>query len=65
MLAPKVRTKGGATALGALLAEDAVAAATLTGLGSDRAARGFLERLVMLGASRELTGRSSFRLYGV
>jgi hypothetical protein len=65
MLAPKVRSKGGATALGALLAEDAVAAATLTGLGSDRAARRFLERLVALGAIRELTGRSSFRLYGL
>ncbi len=65
MLAPKVRTKGGATAVSALLAEDAVAAATLTGLGSDRAARRFLERLVTLGAIRELTGRSSFRLYGL
>ncbi len=65
MLAPKVRTKGGATALDTLLAEDAVAAATLTGLGSDRAARRFLDRLLTLGAIRELTGRSSFRLYGL
>ena len=65
LLAAKVRSKGGATALGALLAEDAVAAVTLTGLGSDRAARRFLERLVTLGAIRELTGRSSFRLYGL
>ncbi len=64
-LAPKVRSKGGTTALGTLLAEEAVAAATLTGLGSDRAARRFLERLVTLGAIRELTGRSSFRLYGL
>ena len=64
-LAPKVRSKGGATALGTFLAEEAVAAATLTGLGSDRAARRFLERLVTLGAIRELTGRSSFRLYGL
>jgi hypothetical protein len=65
MLASKVRTKGGAAALEVLLAEDAVAAGTLTGLGSDRAARRFLERLVTLGAIRELTGRSSFRLYGL
>jgi hypothetical protein len=65
VLAPKVRTKGGATALEVLLAEDAVAAGTLTGLGSDRAARRFLERLVTLGGIRELTGRSSFRLYGL
>jgi hypothetical protein len=65
MVAPKVRTKGGATTIRALLAEDAVAAAALTGLGSDRAARRFLERLVTLGAIREVTGRSSFRLYGL
>jgi hypothetical protein len=65
MLAPKVRTKGGGTALDVLLAEDAVAAGTLKGLGSDRAARRFLERLVALGTIRELTGRSSFRLYGL
>jgi len=65
MLASKVRTKGAATALDALLAEDAVAAAALIGLGSDRAGRRFLERLVTLGAIRELTGRPSFRLYGL
>ena len=53
------------TALDILLAEEAVAAATLTGLGSDRAARRFLEHLITLGAIRELTGRSSFRLYGL
>ncbi|WP_425332346.1 DUF1403 family protein [Rhodoblastus sphagnicola] len=34
-------------------------------LGSDRAARRFLDRLVALGALREMTRRPSFRLYGL
>jgi hypothetical protein len=49
----------------ALLADDAIAASGLGGLGSERAARRFLERLVALGALRELTGRPAFRLYGL
>ena len=32
---------------------------------SDRAARRFCDRLVDLGVVRELTGRDTFRLYGV
>ena len=32
---------------------------------TDRAARRFCDRLVELGVARELTGRSSFRLYGI
>lgn len=60
-----VRTKGASHGLAALLADDVVAATHLTGLGSERAARRFLDRLVALGAVREHTGRATFRLYGL
>ena len=62
---PKLRAKGKGRALDALLGDDAVsAAAPLPGL-SDRARRRLFERLVALGAARELTGRPTFRLYGL
>ncbi len=60
-----VRTKGAGHGLAALLADDVVAATHLTGLGSERAARRFLDRLVTLGVVREHTGRATFRLYGL
>ena len=63
--APKLRAKGKGRALEALLGDDAVAAAApIAGL-SDRARRRLFERLVALGAARELTGRPAFRLYGL
>ena len=63
--APKLRAKGKTGAIEALLAHDAVsAAAPLAGL-SDRARRRLFDRLVALGAARELTGRAAFRLYGL
>ena len=62
---PKLRAKGKGRALAALLGDDAVsAAAPIAGL-SDRARRRLFERLVRLGAARELTGRNTFRLYGL
>jgi len=63
--APKLRAKGAAAALNALLDDDSVSATTkIPGL-SERGARRLLERLVELGALRELTGRATFRLYGL
>ena len=63
--APKLRAKGKTGAIEALLADDAVSAATpIAGL-SDRARRRLFDRLVRLSAARELTGRGAFRLYGL
>jgi hypothetical protein len=60
-----VRSKGGEQALASILNDDSVMATTLSGLGSERAARRFLERLHGLGGLRLLTDRATFRLYGV
>lgn len=62
---PKLRAKGAVAAVELFLSRDALPPAALTSLGSDRAARRFCDRLVALGAARELTGRESFRLYGL
>ena len=64
-VAPRLRAKGAEDAVTVFLARDAVAPAALTSLRSDRAARRFCDRLVELGAVRELTGRDTFRLYGL
>lgn len=68
-VAPKLRAKGAGRAVALFLTRDALAPAALAkdmqaGL-SDRAARRLCERLVDLGALRELTGRDAFRLYGL
>ena len=62
-VAPKLRAKGAAEAVEMLLTRDAVAPSALP--LPDRAARRLCDRLVALGAVRELTGRDTFRLYGV
>ena len=64
---PKLRAKGAGRAVELFLSRDAVAPAALVRGGelSDRAARRLCDRLVALGALRELTGRDAFRLYGV
>lgn len=62
-VAPKLRAKGAQDAVGMFLTRDAVAPSALP--LPDRAARRLCDRLVDLGAVRELTGRDTFRLYGV
>lgn len=72
-VAPKLRAKGSAAAVDMFLAEDTVAPASMlspyirgTSIPmTSRAARRFCDRLVELGVARELTGRSTFRLYGI
>jgi len=64
-VAPKLRAKGADEAVTVFLTREAVAPAALVSLRSDRAARRFCDRLVELGAVREMTGRDTFRLYGV
>lgn len=62
-VAPKLRAKAAGDAVWMFLTHDAVAPAALP--LPDRAARRLCDRLVDLGAVRELTGRDTFRLYGV
>lgn len=72
-VAPKLRSKGSDEAIALFLSEDAVLPSTMlspTIRGSStamspRSARRLCERLIELGVVRELTGRASFRLYGV
>lgn len=62
-VAPKLRAKDAGRAVDLFLARDALAPSALP--LPDRAARRLCDRLVELGAVRELTGRDTFRLYGV
>lgn len=72
-IAPKLRAKGSSAAVELFLTEDAVAPALMLSSRirgtsipmTDRAARRFCDRLVALGVARELTGRPTFRLYGI
>ena len=62
---PKLRAKGAVRAVDLFLSRDALAPSALVAFMSDRAARRLCDRLVDLGALRELSGRDTFRLYGV
>ena len=72
-IAPKLRAKGAEAAVALFLREDAVLPSTMlsprvkgTSIPmTPRAARRLCDRLVELDVVRELTGRSTFRLYGV
>jgi hypothetical protein len=66
-VAPKLRSKPARKIVDLLLAQDCVSPAEaarhapMTG----RAARRLFDRLVLLGAAREFSGRPTFRLYGL
>lgn len=62
--APKLRSKDADTMIATLLSEDAQPARGGE-TASDRSSRRLFERLVALGVVRELTGRPTFRLYGL
>lgn len=72
-IAPKLRSKGSGHVVELFLSEDAVSSSSMLSPNikgtnvamTDRSARRICDRLVNLGVVRELTGRSTFRLYGV
>lgn len=72
-ITPKLRSKGSDAAVALFLSEDAVVPSgmlspTIRGTNqkmTSRAARRLCDRLVELGAAHELTGRPTFRLYGI
>lgn len=62
---PKLRAKDAEAAVARILEDDAVSASMRPGNLSERAARRMFDRLVSFGVLRELTGRPTFRLYGL
>lgn len=64
-VAPGLRARGADVVVDRLLSDDAiVASAKIAGM-SGRSLRRLFERLVELGAVRELSGRTAFRIYGI
>jgi hypothetical protein len=64
-VAPKLRSKGADTVVQKLLSGDAMVASDPVAGMSDRALRRLFDRLVSLSAVRELSGRPTFRIYGL
>lgn len=63
--APKLRSKAAGEVIDRLLGDDAVSGALTTKTLSRWASRRLFDRLVELGAARELSGRTTFRIYGI
>ncbi|MFK4808656.1 DUF1403 family protein [Devosia sp. ZW T5_3] len=64
-IAPKLRAKGSGDVIKLLLSDDAVPGSWSNPKLSARGARRLFDRLGELGAVRELSGRPTFRLYGL
>jgi hypothetical protein len=64
-VAPKLRAKGADTVVEKLLSDDAIVASSKIAGMSDRGLRRLFDRLIELGAVRELSGRPTFRIYGL
>lgn len=64
-VAPRLRAKASGAVVERLLSEDAIVASEKIAGMSDRGLRRLFDRLVELGAVRELSGRPTFRVYGL
>jgi hypothetical protein len=64
-VAPKLRAKASDAVVERLLSDDAVIASEKIAGMSDRGLRRLFDRLMELGAVRELSGRPTFRIYGL
>jgi hypothetical protein len=64
-VAPGLRARGADVVVDRLLSDDAIIASAKIAAMSDRSLRRLFERLVELGAVRELSGRATFRIYGI
>ncbi|BCH19485.1 DUF1403 family protein [Mesorhizobium sp. L-2-11] len=65
VVAPKLRAKAANMVVERLLSDDAVVASEKIAGMSDRGLRRLFDRLVEFGAVRELSGRPTFRIYGL
>ncbi|MER9964930.1 DUF1403 family protein [Mesorhizobium sp. M0045] len=64
-VAPKLRAKAADAVVDKLLSDDAIVASEKIAGISDRGLRRLFDRLAEFGAVRELSGRSTFRIYGL
>lgn len=64
-VAPKLRARAADSVVHRLLSEDAIVASEKVAGMSDRGLRRLFDRLLELGVVRELSGRATFRVYGL